>query len=192
VNEYYERRAPEYDETTYELIRGSEDAPDLDRLEALVAELPPGRMLDIACGTGWLTRLLRGDVVGVDQSETMLSLARARVPEARFVQASVPPLPFDDDTFDVALAAHFYSHLESEDERRRFVADALRVAHRLVIVEQAWRPGLDEETWEERTLVDGSRHWVFKRYYSAERLANELRGSVDLETTAFVAVSAER
>jgi SAM-dependent methyltransferase len=113
---YYDRRAPEYDATSYELVRASDDAADLDRLEAFVADIPSGRILDIACGTGWLTRLLRGEVVGVDQSEAMLRIARERVPKAQLVHAGVPPLPFDGDSFDVAFdvafGAHIYSHLE--------------------------------------------------------------------------------
>jgi SAM-dependent methyltransferase len=192
MKEYYDRRAPEYDATSYELMRESEDAADLARLEAFLADLPPARILDIACGTGWLTRLLRGDVVGVDQSEAMLRIASERVPEARFVRAAVPPLPFDDDAFDVALAAHFYCHLEDEDVRHEFVAEALRVAPKLLVIAQAWRPGLEAETWEERSLGDGSRDRVFKRYFTAERLATELGGFVTLDTASFVAVTVAR
>ena len=192
MKEYYDRRAPEYDATSYELTLTSEDAADLERLEGFVTGIGPGRILDIACGTGWLTRLLRGDVVGVDQSEAMLSIASERVPEAQFVRADVPPLPFSDDSFDVALAAHIYCHIERDDERRRFVSEALRVAPSLVVVEQAWRPGLAEEAWEERSLRDGSRHRVFKRYFTAERLASELGGSIAHETASFGAASVVR
>jgi SAM-dependent methyltransferase len=192
VKEYYDRRAPEYDATSYEVMRASEDAADLERLEEFLAELPPGRIVDIACGTGWLTRFLRGVVVGVDQSEAMLRIARARVPEARFVRATVPPLPFEDDSFDLAVAAHIYCHLEDEDVRREFVSEALRVAPQLIVVAQVWRHGLEEETWETRSLGDGSRHRVFKRYFMPERLATELRGSIALEMASFVAVSTAR
>jgi hypothetical protein len=51
----------------------------LKRLEAFVSDLPPGRSLDIACGTGYLTRLLHGDVVALDQ-RLLLSREIARVP----------------------------------------------------------------------------------------------------------------
>ena len=156
------------------------------------SRIPPGRVLDIACGTGWLTRRLDGEIVGVDQSEAMLRIAAERVPDARFVQASVPPLPFEDGSFDVALAAHIYCHLEDEDVRQEFVAEALRVAPRLVVIAQAWQAGLPEETWEERVLGDGSVHRVFKRYFTPERLAAELGGTVELDTPSFVAVSVAR
>ena len=192
MKEYYERRAPEYDASSYELMREGEEAADLERLEAYIAAIPPSRMLDIACGTGWLTRLLRGTVVGLDQSEAMLRIAAERVPDARFVQVSVPPLPFEDGSFDLALAAHIYCHLEAQKEREEFVAEALRVAPRLVVIAQAWQPGLPEDTWEERPLRDGSVHHVFKRYFTPERLAGELGGEVELDTSSFIAVSVER
>lgn len=55
-----------------------------DRLvaEQFVAELPAGRILDVGCGTGYLTRLLHGSVVALDASNAMLELARVRVPGA--------------------------------------------------------------------------------------------------------------
>jgi SAM-dependent methyltransferase len=192
VKEYYDRRAPEYDATSYELWQEGEAATDLTRLEDFVANLPPGRVLDIACGTGWLTRRLHGEVVGVDQSEAMLAIAADRVPEGQFIRATVPPLPFPDDSFDRALAAHLYCHIEEEDVRRALVSEALRVAPELTVIAQAWRPGLPEETWEERSLADGSSHRVFKRYFTPERLALELGGSAAHETPSFIAVTVVR
>jgi SAM-dependent methyltransferase len=186
---YYERRAPEYDATTYELAR--QDAAggrDLEELEQMFAELPPGRVLDIGCGTGWLTQLLRGSIVALDQSEAMLELARRRVPDAVFVLADIPPLPFPAGSFDRALASHVYSHIERVEGRGPFLAEALRVARELIVVEQAWQPHLFREGWERRQLADGSEHDVFKRYFTAGDLAAELEAEVVLETPTFVAV----
>jgi SAM-dependent methyltransferase len=186
---YYERRAPEYDATTYELVRQDPGGNrDLAELERLLAGLPPGRILDIGCGTGWLTRFLRGSIVALDQSETMLALARRRMPEAVFVLADVPPLPFPTGSFDRALASHVYSHIEQPVDRRAFVTEALRVADELVVVEQAWQPRVAREGWERRPLADGSEHDVFKRYFTADELADELEAEVLLETATFVAV----
>jgi SAM-dependent methyltransferase len=186
---YYERRAPEYDATTYELVRqDSEARRDLAELELLLAALPPERVLDIGCGTGWLTQFLHGSVVALDQSESMLELARARIPEAVFVLADAPPLPFPSWSFDRALVGHVYSHIERVDDREAFVAEALRVAPELIVVEQAWQADLPREGWERRPLADGSEEQVFKRYFTADELAAELDAQVLLETPTFVAV----
>jgi SAM-dependent methyltransferase len=188
MREYYDRRAPEYDASAYEAA----DAAEVASLTAWVAALAPGRVLDVACGTGYLTRSLRGEIVALDQSRAMLAIARDRLPGAELVRADVPPLPFEDDSFDRVFTGHFYGHLASVSERERFVAEALRVAPELVVVEQAWRPGLPRETWERRELLDGSRHEVFKRYFGADELREELHGEVALETPNFIALIARR
>ena len=133
MKEYYARRAAEYDATSWEAV------DDVGRVvvERFVASLPPGRILDIGCGTGYLTRLLRGSVVAVDQSAAMLELARVRVPGVELVRADVPPLPFADGAFDLAFSSNVYSHLDTIAARAEFFADALRVSRELVVLEQA-------------------------------------------------------
>jgi demethylmenaquinone methyltransferase/2-methoxy-6-polyprenyl-1,4-benzoquinol methylase len=192
MKEYYERRAAEYDATSYEEFHAGEDGADLERLEAAVAALPPARVLDVACGTGYLTRLLRGEVVAVDQSESMLAIAATRLPGAELVRGDVPPLPFADDTFDRVFTGSFYSHLDVLADREAVLAEARRVAPELVVVEQVRRPGMPREAWEDRPLADGT-HWrVFKRYLTAAELAAELGGEVLLDTPAFAMVRARR
>ena len=144
-----------------------------DPAHRVLDSLPPARVLDVACGTGFLTRHLRGEVVAIDQSPEMVRIASARMPHARVVVGDAMPLPFDDGSFDRLVTGHFYGHL-LPDERRAFVAEARRVAPELVIVDSARRPGVPEEETQERVLDDGSRHRVFKRFLSGERLREEL------------------
>ena len=193
MTEYYEARAGEYDATTYALARRDPvQALHLAGLEEMVAGLAPGRTLDVGCGTGWLTRFLRGSVVALDPSESMLRLARERNPDALFVRATAPPLPFLERSFDRVFTSHLYGHLEDEGVREVFVEEALRVADELVVVEQAWAPGVEPEGREERRLEDGSVHSVYKRYFSPAALADELGGDVLLDTPSFIAVLARR
>jgi hypothetical protein len=122
----------------------------------------------------------------------MLELARARVPHATLVQAEVPPFPFSDSAFDLVFSSNVYAHLEAVETRAEFVAEALRVAPALVIIEQAWRPGLARETYEQRRLRDGSEYKVFKRYFRPPELARELHGCILLASPEFVAVHTGR
>ena len=145
-------------------------------------------MLDVACGTGFLTRHLRGRVVGLDQSASMVELAAARMPQASIMQGDAVPLPFPDRAFDRLLTAHFYGHL-LEGERTRFLAEARRVAGSLVVVDSALRDDVEPEQWQERTLTDGSTHRVYKRYFQADQLAAELgNGRTLMDGRWFVAV----
>ncbi len=177
---YYDRRAFEYDDWWLgQGLYAGRDRPgwedELDVLAGVIAALPPARTLDVACGTGFLTRHLRGDVVGLDQSERMLAVAHEQAPAARFVQGDGLALPFDDSEFDRLFTSYFYCHLEA-DERRRFLAEARRVARELVVVASVPGAGDPLARWEERTLKDGSRWTVYKRVFTGEQLADELGG----------------
>jgi ubiquinone/menaquinone biosynthesis C-methylase UbiE len=197
VQEYYDLRAPEYDD--WWLGRGlfaGRDRPgweeELDELTRLLGALPPVRTLDVACGTGFLTRHLSGDVVGLDQSERMIALARERVPHAEFVVGDALELPFADGAFARVFTSYFYCHLE-EPERLRFLAEARRVGSELIVVGSRPGEGDPHERWEERVLEDGSCWQVFKRVFEPAALTAELGGGEVLhEGRWFVVVRATR
>ena len=192
---YYDRRAPEYDDWWKGLGRFADlDRPgwheEVERLSAAVRALTPVRTLDVACGTGFLTRLLPGEVVGLDQSEAMLELARRQAPTAAYVRGEGLRLPFPDGAFQRVFTSHFYGHLD-RDERVVFLAEARRVAPELVVVDAAARPEVEPEAMQERVLSDGSRWCVLKRYFTPESLAAELGGGITLHAGRwFVAVRA--
>jgi len=68
------------------------------------------RVLDIACGTGVLTReaALRsggdGEVSGVDISRGMLAVASQRAPDIDWQNAPAESLPFETDAFDAVIS----------------------------------------------------------------------------------------
>jgi ubiquinone/menaquinone biosynthesis C-methylase UbiE len=194
---YYDRRAAEYDDWWLGTgLFAERERPgwsqELARLVELVAGLEPARVLDVACGTGSLTRHLRGDVVALDQSARMVDIAAARMPAARVVEGDAVPLPFADGEFDRVFTSHFYGHLLPR-ERKAFVREARRVGRRLVVADAALRPDVDAELWQERVLNDGSRHRVFKRFFAGPELAEELGGGAVLhEGDWFVVVASPR
>jgi ubiquinone/menaquinone biosynthesis C-methylase UbiE len=195
MRDYYERRAPEYDDWWNGTGLFAERArpgwfDEVDALVAVLGHLPPARVLDVACGTGFLTRHLRGERTGLDQSAQMLAIAAERIPDGTVVEGDAVPLPFADDAFDRIFTSHFYGHLLPH-ERDAFLAEARRVAGELVVVDSARRPGVPADEWQERRLRDGSAHRVYKRFLRADELRRELGGGQILhEGTWFVAVAA--
>jgi demethylmenaquinone methyltransferase/2-methoxy-6-polyprenyl-1,4-benzoquinol methylase len=191
THSYYEARAAEYDEWyTGEGLFAQRDRPgwdaDVERVVELVGGLPAVRTLDLACGTGFLTRHLAGYVVGVDQSASMIAIAQSRLPSGLALVGDALDLPFADGTFDRVFTGHFYGHL-GDDERAAFLREARRVAGELVVVDAAVRPGIEPEQWQDRVLNDGSRHRVYKRYFTAAQLAAELDGEALWSGDWFVA-----
>ena len=67
------------------------------------------RVLDVACGTGVVTRVAlervgsQGTVTGLDINPAMLTVAQSKSPDVEFVRGSALTLPFDDGAFDVVL-----------------------------------------------------------------------------------------
>jgi ubiquinone/menaquinone biosynthesis C-methylase UbiE len=184
VKAYYDRRAPEYDDWVYGTgLFADRHRPDWHEeragLEQAVAELSPARTLDVGCGTGWLTQHLQSEIVGLDTSAAMLEIARDRVPAGEFIVGDALELPFEDASFQRVFTGHFYGHLE-EPDRVRFLAEARRVAPELVVADSALREDVEPEEWQQRVLNDGSRWPVFKRYFTAEGLADELGGGETL------------
>ena len=197
MRSYYEQRAPEYDDWWLGTgLFAERDRPgwdeDVAALKAALGGLPPARTLDVACGTGFLTGALPGELTGLDQSETMIAVASARLPHAAFVAGDALAPPFPDGAFERVHAAHFYGHLD-EGQRAAFLAAAARLAPELVIVDSALRPDGQPEAWQERKLNDGSRHSVYKRWFTAESLASELGGGETVHDGPwFVAVRTAR
>ncbi len=78
-------------------------------LRALLPDVAGRRVLEVGCGSGRTTAWLAGagaEVVGFDASPEMLRQARERVPSAALEVADLAePLPFDDGSFDLAVAS---------------------------------------------------------------------------------------
>jgi ubiquinone/menaquinone biosynthesis C-methylase UbiE len=179
---YYEQRAAEYDEWyTSEGQFAKRIRPgwaeEVAQVVEFVRRLPAARTLDVACGTGFLTRHLHGVVLGIDQSPAMVAIAQGRLPNGVAILGDALHLPVADHAFDRVMSGHFYGHLPPQ-ERGAFLGEARRVASELVVIDSAPRPGAEPEQWQERVLNDGSRHGVYKRYLSGKQLAAELGGEV--------------
>lgn len=192
---YYAQRAPEYDDWWLGTgLFAERDRPgwaeEVAELVELVARLPPIAVLDVGCGTGFLTAHLKGEVTALDQSSEMLAIAATRIGRGgHVICGEAMPLPFFDGDFDFVFASHFYGHLRPA-EREVFLAEARRVAPELVVVDSAMRDDTQPEEWQERVLSDGSVHRVYKRYFRAAELAEEVGGATVLHDGHwFVAVA---
>jgi len=80
----------------------------------------PARVLDAGCGSGRnMVELAElGAVTGVELSKTSVSLARARL-LGNVVEGSVLAMPFDPDSFDLAVSLDVIEHLDDDVEALR-------------------------------------------------------------------------
>lgn len=145
VRRYWDEFASEYDDyPDHGLLDPDIRAAWKDLLRTWLPATP-GRVADLACGTGTMSVLaaeLGHEVSGVDLSEEMVALARAKTaPFGRAVEvvqgdAGLPPLV--PGTFDVVLARHVLWTLPDPIDALRAWAGLLRPGGRLVLVEGRW------------------------------------------------------
>lgn len=108
---------------------------------------PGGSAVDVACGTGALTRALAdraapgGNVVGVDFSPGMLERARRRSPGLAFIEGDALSLPFGDAEFDAATIAFGLRNLADPGRGLAEMARVVRPGGRLVVLEFLRPPG---------------------------------------------------
>jgi demethylmenaquinone methyltransferase / 2-methoxy-6-polyprenyl-1,4-benzoquinol methylase len=99
---------------------------------------PGSRALDVATGTGDLAVELasRGaSVIGLDFSEVMLDLARAKAPALEFVQGNALELPFADGEFDAVTVGFGARNFANLERGLRELARVTRPGGRVVILE---------------------------------------------------------
>lgn len=119
-----------------------------------------GRILDLPCGTGRISRLLSEngyDVVAADISLSMIGVAKGKSSadrEIEFLVCDAEQLPFKDNTFDCVVSLRFTGHLP---------------------------PQIRVKTLEEVRRV--TRNWIIIFYYNPcsltgvfRRIRNQLRG----------------
>jgi SAM-dependent methyltransferase len=118
----YSRVAEGYDQATAQVTSQVNDTV-LDAVETGSGT----RLLDVACGPGWLSAAAakRGAIVtGLDFAQNMLTIARARCPEATFHEGDAEDLPFEAGQFDAVVCSLGFPHFPNPE---RAIAETFRV-----------------------------------------------------------------
>jgi ubiquinone/menaquinone biosynthesis C-methylase UbiE len=137
------------------------------------------RVLDVGAGTGALTRELVGrgaEVVAVEPSPEFARTLRARFPQIEIHEASAEKLPFEENSFDVALAQLVVAFMADAPAAMRELG---RVAHRVGIC--MW--GVEEVEMfaaigrTARVVGSGSAEQGARRYRNPQELYELLEGA---------------
>jgi SAM-dependent methyltransferase len=112
----YDRLAEQYARHVYAELSGKPF--DRELLDRFAEHVGPGRVCDVGCGPGHVTRYLhdRGaEVFGVDISGRMIDRARALNPGIEFEVADLRALPVQDGSLAGVVAFYSLIHLESSE-----------------------------------------------------------------------------
>jgi SAM-dependent methyltransferase len=151
----------------YDLGRPSWPEEAVERI-ARALELPPGATaLDLAAGTGKLTRLLpaiAGRILAVEPSGAMLDILREHLPEADARQGAAEAIPFGDDSADLVLVAEAL-HWFDVPVAVREIARVLRPGGGLAVL------------WHRGAGVEVGDPGLFERYEDIHRPLRDAAGA---------------
>jgi ubiquinone/menaquinone biosynthesis C-methylase UbiE len=182
LQSYYASRAGEYDRV-YEKPERQADLRAIERW--LPSDLRGEAVLEVACGTGYWTRFIApvaASVLAIDSAPETLRIAKNRVTAdaVTFEVGDAYALPRGAG-FTAAFAGFWLSHVpvDRQAEFLRGLGAALRPGARVVLLDNRFVEGnstpISERddagnTYQRRTLGDGSTHRVLKNYPSEVEL----------------------
>jgi demethylmenaquinone methyltransferase/2-methoxy-6-polyprenyl-1,4-benzoquinol methylase len=196
---YYRARAGEYDQLylrTGRYDRGPEGnrqwfAELAQVAGALAAFAPAGRVLELACGTGWWTTQLAryaGSVTAMDSSPEALAINRARLGTSRVEHVQADLFSWRPTTrFDVVFFGFWLSHVPPErfESFWDLVRACLAPGGRVFFVDSLYNEASTavdhrlegpEATTVKRRLNDGREFRIVKVFYRPDELAARLAG----------------
>ncbi len=176
----------------------------LGYVDAVLEGLPVGaRVLDLGCGTGNpIARHIvdRGfGLVGVDQSNELLKIAKATVPEATFIHGDMVETEFAE-TFSAAVAWDSIFHVERKNHSAiyRKLATSLRIGGRLLLSvggsdsDDADVEGFTSEMFGRTFFYSGYTPNVARKLLEAEGFEIEVWEVDDPASRGHIAVIARR
>lgn len=127
----YKKWSKTYDKTPNLLIEIENNT-----VKNILKSIPLGTALDVACGTGRHTRLLKDlgfDVTGMDLSIEMIKRARINNPDINFVQGDIEKIKFDNNSFNLVNSTLALTHLKKIDNAIKEFARITKIRGRIIL-----------------------------------------------------------
>ena len=189
---YYAQRAHEYEK----IYHKPERQEDLRKLELLLPQCVEAKsVLEIGCGTGYWTQFMSKtakSILATDINEAMLEIARSKsypnIPE--FIALDYEQLDEMEGQYDLIFAGFVVSHIRRENltDFLSKLSRRLKMGGEIIFMDNVFVEGSNTpisekdkhgNTFQERSLEDGSKHKVLKNFYEADDWARELSNPIE-------------
>jgi SAM-dependent methyltransferase len=190
--QFYAKSASNHDR----IYDRAERQDDLEEMREHVADVLRGHtVLELACGTGYWTRLIAetaDKVVATDINPEMIAMATLRAMPADKVTLRVADaydLPADIGDFTAVFIGFWWSHVKREEQEKFLAQLRSKIGKDMFIVllddcyvegssETVARTDMEGNTYQIRTAPDGERYEIPKTYPSDSGLRKKLASSV--------------
>lgn len=134
----------------------------------LAGEKVHGNLLEVGCGQGrgvtWLMPKVES-FAAIDKIAEIVEGLKAKFPGGNFVAGNIPPLPFDDQTFDCVVSFQVIEHIADDHLYLREISRVLK-PNGLALITTPNRPmSLSRNPWHEREYTADELSALAKKYF---------------------------
>lgn len=138
-------------------------------------EMVTGDLLEIGCGEGRGVELLAPKVVAytaVDKIEEVVQSLSLKFKNSRFIQANIPPLPFEDNSFDSVVSFQVIEHIKDDNKYLQEIHRILKPGGKAYISTPNIKLTLSRNPWHIREYTANELTELCQKYFSVV----EMRG----------------
>lgn len=200
MGEYYNARAPEYEQIYYREIpaRRKEIDDEAARLEKLSTDKT---VIDLACGTGYWTEVLARrakSVLAVDASQQMIDQAGEKkfIAPVQLAQGDMFSAG-EDQAYDLVSSGFWFSHQPKEDWQKFFdlLKRLVKPDGRIWLIEnnppaeganqESIRTDEHGNNFKLRKLDDGREFVILKNYFEKSELQEAFQSQFKIERLTY-------
>jgi len=131
--------------------------------------LVKGDLLEIGCGEGRGVELLgpkAASYTAVDKIDQVVNNLSAKYPEHNFIQANIPPLPFEDNRFDTIISFQVIEHIKDDGAYLKEINRVLKPGGKAYISTPNIKLTLSRNPWHIREYTALELTGLCKKYFS--------------------------
>ncbi|CAN5564695.1 class I SAM-dependent methyltransferase [soil metagenome] len=127
-----------------------------------------GDLLEIGCGEGrgidWLLPSITS-YSAIDKIESAVTGLRSKYPSGKFVSGHLPPLPYDDSSFDSIVSFQVIEHIEDDSLYLKEISRVLRPGGIALITTPNRLQSLSRNPWHVREYTAPELTQLAKQYF---------------------------